>query len=479
MSRNASQQKYIRELQKIREQIIEQKTGEPIESLIQKLKICHDVKIKSLAIMIEKIFNTNTKSYSISTNITKDINNLETISIPNDDLTMDDVKNINKLIDELKQTVNGNDNSSKLGLSNSYLMILNSIIKYAEKIKCPPKKANIENIIEYFSGWRKIQINKWKKGRNKEVFKMSEVIFPVYIITKIILHTNLYKETQHDRQANFNFRLNQYLINKRKDQPLNDDVFIRFIILYLKKIVKYTNNNIQFNIGITKKDKEEFLTFINNFETVLDYLSKVKKQDFDKHLTNGTSEIKSFKQDFYDMILNRGYDGVGKYFRFGTKYQERKGFRIFYEKVLKRKLLKINVPNAPVPSLYNDTQINRNRNSNKNTSNQPVSYRNQSNPDININTGIDLSSLGPGFLDRNRQINRETKARSFNNNEKYRNNPRYRGGNKTKKKKHKKMITRKNRKKNHRKKNYNKNKYTKQNKNKYNKHKTIRKKLVI
>ena len=473
MSRKGSQQQYMRELQKIREQIIEQKRGEPIETLIQKLKICHDDKIKTLATMIEKIFNTNTKSYSISTNMTKDINNLETISIPNDDLTMDDIKNINKLIDELKQTVNGSDNSSKLGLSNSYLILLNSIVKYAEKIKCPPKKVNIENIIEYFFRWRKIQINKWKRGRNKEVFKMSEVIFPIYVITKIILHTNLYKETQQDRQVNFNFILNQYLINKNEEQ-LNDDVFIRFIILYLKKIVKYTNNNIQFNIGITKNDKQEFLTFINNFEIVLEYLSKVKKQDFDKHLTIGTSEIKSFKQDFYAMILNRGASGVGKYFRFGTKYQERKGFRIFYEKILKRKLLKIIPPNAPIPSLYNDTQINRNRNSNKNTINQ-------TNPAININTGIDLSSLGPGFLDRNRQINRETKARSFNNNEKYRNNPRYRGGNKTKKKKHKKMITRKNRKKNKKrttKINNNKRRNMKkiQNKtNKYNKHKTTRK----
>ena len=46
MSRNYSQEQYITELQKIREQINEQKKGTPIEQLITKLKIMISVMIK-------------------------------------------------------------------------------------------------------------------------------------------------------------------------------------------------------------------------------------------------------------------------------------------------------------------------------------------------------------------------------------------------------------------------------------------------
>ena len=88
----------------------------PIEPLITKLKICHDKKIKSFA-NIEYIFNTTTKNYSISTNLTNKINNLEPISTSNNDLISNDITIINNLINELKQMINGKTDYSKVGLS--------------------------------------------------------------------------------------------------------------------------------------------------------------------------------------------------------------------------------------------------------------------------------------------------------------------------------------------------------------------------
>lgn len=470
MSRNYSQEQDIRELQKIREQINEQKKGTPIEPLITKLKICHDKKIKSFANIIEYIFNTTTKNYSISTNLTNKINNLEPISNSNNDLISNDITTINNLINELKQMINGKTDYSKVGLSKSYLDILNTIKNKVTKMECPSKKSNIENVIEYFYKWRKLQINNWKKGKNKEIFKMIEFIFPVYIIVKKILHTNLYKETQQPRTADFILKLSENILNRRDFKDIND-VFTRFIVLYLKNILTYENNTkIKFRRGVKKSDKEEFIIFIKNFEMILQFLHDVKKKDFNNHLNNGNDEIKKFKRDFYDMILNRGTDGLGRYYSFGTKYRGVTPFRRFYNSILKKRLFP-NIPKLPVPTLDSEYRNPSNNRQKRINNTQQRTTQNKQNP----NTGIDLSSLGQGFLDRNAQVNRQTKRRSFNNNEQFKNS-RYRGGNKTKKKKRKKRNTTTNKKKNkkkkhtkrynkkHNKKRNNKKRYTKKNK---------------
>ena len=456
MSRNYSQEQDIRELQKIREQINEQKKGTPIEPLITKLKICHDKKIKSFANIIEYIFNTTTKNYSISTNLTNKINNLEPISTSNNDLISNDITIINNLINELKQMINGKTDYSKVGLSKSYLDILNTIKDKVTKMECPSKKSNIENVIEYFYKWRILQIKNWKKGQNREIFKMIEFIFPVYIIVKKILHTNLYTETQQPRTADFNLKLSENILNRRDFKDINN-VFTRFIVLYLKNILTYENNRIKFLRGINKSNKEEFITFIKNFEMILQFLHDVKKKDFNNHLNNGNDEIKKFKRDFYDMILNRGTDGLGRYYSFGTKYRGVTPFRRFYNSILKKKLFP-NIPKLPVPTLNTEYTNPSNNRQKKINNTQQRTIRNKQNP----NTGIDLSSLGPGFLDRNAQVNRETKRRSFNNNEQFKNS-RYGGGNKTKKKKRKKRNTTRN------KKRYKKKKHTKRYKKKHNK----------
>ena len=81
--------------------------------------------------------------------------------------------------------------------------------------------------------------------------------------------------------------------------------------------------------------------------------------------------------------------------------------------------------------------------------------------------GINLSGLGPEFLNRNAQVNRQTKRRSFNNNEQFKNSRYNRGGNKTKKRKRKKRNKKMHKKKKHTKryiKKHNKKRYTKKNK---------------
>lgn len=499
MSRNYSQEQDIRELQKLREQINEQKKGSPIKPLITKLKICHDKKINSFANIIEYIFNTTTKNYSISTNLTNKINKLEPISTSNNDLISNDITIINNMINELKQIINGKTDYSKVGLSKSYLDILNTIKDKATKMECPPKKSNIENIIEYFYEWRILQIKNWKKGQNKEIFKMIEFIFPVYIIVKKILHTNLYKETQQPRTADFILKLSENILNRRDFKDIND-VFTRFIVLYLKNILTYENNiRIKFRRGVKKSYKEEFIIFIKNFEIILQFLHDVNKKDFNNHLNNGNDEIKKFKRDFYDMILNRGTDGLGRYYSFGTKYRGVTPFRRFYNSILKKKLFP-NIPKLHVPTLdseYRNPSNNRQKKINNTLSTKKDEFSEEQKKRAmgvtrNLPTIVktDMSELKKKAerWEKNKKNNKPSWNSSGNNGfergqfyndgtrmDQGRQRRTY-GGNKTKKKKRKKRNTTRNKKNNkkkkhtkrynkkHNKKRNNKKRYTKKNK---------------
>lgn len=494
MSRNYSQEQYITELQKIREQINEQKKGTPIEQLITKLKICHDKKIKSFANIIENIFNTTTKNYSISTNLTNKINNLEPISNSNNDLISNDITIINNLINELKQMINGKTDYSKVGLSKSYLDILNTIKDKATKMECPPKKSNIENVIEYFYKWRKLQIKKWKASGQKGRFKMIEMIFPVYIIVKKILHTNLYQETQQDRKAEFSFRLSDLLLNRRDFKDINEK-FTSFIVLYLTNILKkyenYTLKALPGNLAFNNTKK--FIIFIENFQIILQFLHDVNKKDFNNHLNNGNDEIKKFKRDFYDMILNRGTDGLGRYYSFGTKYRGVTPFRSFYNSILKKRLFP-NIPKLSVPTLdseYRNPSNNRQKRINNTLSTKKDEFSEEQKKRAmgvtrNLPTIVktDMSELKKKAerWEKNKKNNKPSwnssgnngfKSGQFYNDGTRMDQGRTYGGNKTKKKKRKKRNTTRN------KKRHQKKKHTKRYKKKHNKKRNNKKKYTI
>ena len=562
------------ELNSIRKEIIEKKKENSIERVLQSLEKCEDKKIKDLIKTIKNIYNLTNDSYTISNKLTTDINNLKTISTPNKDLQNNDINNINKLIEELKKDVKGNEDNSKIGLSNSYLMVLSSIIKYAKKIKCPPKLSKIDTVIQYFYNWSKKHAQKWKKGkkegRKRDSFKINTIIFPIYVITKIIIHTHLYQHPTGNvsHSAEFNLRLNDYLIDtSSKKNKFNKTIFIPFLNMYLDPLIKQDIEEKEIiqvkNISaILQKDINPFLDFIKNFETLFDILSKIDKKEFYSHriLTDDES-LKSFKNSFYDSILKtRGPDRVGPHFIFGQNIPQPtfKGFRKFYKKIRdrfksttiatpqiqkpskQRQRTRINAwsdnpkrptrkaptlesnikvrentpkppplrvktpnlgkkrPTRQAPSLPNDgvtnfeenmaEEIRRKRQQQREedkrkyrtlpkiqaSNNYPPTYdpsnrnpgysKEEANRALGVNRGLpDLSSLGPGFKERNKIVNKRSQKRRFNNNKPPT------GGNKTKKRKHKKKITHKNKKKK------NKNKLTKHNKKKYKNHKTTRK----
>lgn len=357
-------------LNSIRQEIIEKKKDNSIESVLQSLEKCDDKKIKSLIKTIKNIYNLTNDSYTISNKLTTDINNLKTISTPNKDLQNTDIDNINKLIEELKKEVKGNEDNSKIGLSNSYLMVLSSVIKYAEKIKCPPKLSEIDTIIQYFYNWSRTHAKKWKKDHkdNKYTFKINTIIFPLYVIIKIIIHTHLYKHPTGNvsRSAEFSLRLNDYLVGNSNDneQQFNDVKFIPFLNMYLNPIIKkdIENKTIQLkNISnIPEKTIRPFLNFIENFEKLLEILSKIEKKEFyNQHILKGDVSLKSFKDNFYNSILRtKRPDRVGPHFRFGGNIPQstNKGFRKFYNQ-LRYKFRSTNINTRSIQAPRNRPRI--------------------------------------------------------------------------------------------------------------------------
>lgn len=109
----------------------------PIKNLNQ-LKECHDDKIKSLVALIEKIFNTTDKSHKISKTVTNAIKNLKPITVTNKELSKSNLVKTNELIERLQQTVGKDDTPD--GLIDSYKQVVEAIVEYAGKIKCPKKK---------------------------------------------------------------------------------------------------------------------------------------------------------------------------------------------------------------------------------------------------------------------------------------------------------------------------------------------------
>tara|TARA_B100000925_G_C22006642_1_gene474005 strand:- start:2937 stop:3869 length:933 start_codon:yes stop_codon:yes gene_type:complete len=124
-----------------------------INAIVDTLNKCHDDKIKSLVALIEKIFNTTDESHKISMTVTDTIKNLKPIPLTNKELSKSNLKTTNDLIERLK-TINGSiqilqqtvgkEYDTPDGLTDSYRQVVEAIVKYAEKIKCPKKKSKYD-----------------------------------------------------------------------------------------------------------------------------------------------------------------------------------------------------------------------------------------------------------------------------------------------------------------------------------------------
>lgn len=337
------------------------------------LKDCDDENIKSLANIIEQIHVINVKSYKKSTNVTEVIKNLETISLVKNDLIKNNITNINTLINQLKQIVIGKDDLSTVGLSKSYLNILGSIKTYAETIKCPKKEESLDDIINYFYKWAKtnisvynIVLHKMDKSnvkKNKRKFPFPQIIFPLYIIIKIILHRNLYNssgsQSSRTRYTKDNINITEYLKPRLNENYLKS-IFTPFFDLYFKnKLKNKSKKKVDTSINPTeypikppdeKNFKEHFerpylITFIDNFENLLKKLIVIDEKEFKTHFD--TDENKTFKNHFYESILSQQYYLIGPHFSFGGGIPQPNfphppsGFRTLFNAILRRRLTNV------------------------------------------------------------------------------------------------------------------------------------------
>ena len=216
LSKDKEKEKTKEKLKKIKEEIE-----------IQNLFTIQQRKCKELDEMVElitNIYKNNKKSYTTSKGLTKDIMKLKDIvqKIEGNPDIKEAVDNLDKSIKgekkegkkEEEEEEDGTTTTVPTGLSTSYLMIQSAIIKYAQTIKCPKKEESLDDIINYFYEWtqdnREFYFNLWKKSENKskDNWKMSQIIFPLYIITKIILCGKLYNSSgKRVKRADHSFTL--------------------------------------------------------------------------------------------------------------------------------------------------------------------------------------------------------------------------------------------------------------------------------
>lgn len=384
-----------RQQKKLRKDEEQEKMKEELKKLKEKIEIqnlftiqqrnCKE--LNKMVKLITNIYTNNKKSYTTSNGLTNDIIKLKEIvqKIEGNHDIKEAVGNLDKSIkgenkEGKKEGKKEEDGKTKTvpGLSNSYLMIQSAIIKYAQTIKCPKKEESLDGIINYFYNWAKkniiayntilLKMGKLDYQKNKEKFPFPQIIFPLYIITKIILHRNLHNSsgTQSSRTRNTKNIIN---ITKYLNPHLNDvakiylkSIFTPFFDLYFKnKKIKDVDTSInpeQYDItppyGKTVKEhfeRPDLTTFIDNFENLLKKLTVIDQKNFEKHF-NTEGPTKTFKKHLYESILNNKYDYIGPHFSYGILIPQRKpwtnvnfkkakdkGFRQWFEMILSRKLL--------------------------------------------------------------------------------------------------------------------------------------------
>ncbi len=314
----SDQKKILEEAREIREQIIIQKLEKKYEPLFKKIKDCKDIKIKSLAAPIKRILLATHNSFSISTNVGKDVDTLKKTLLSNKGLNKNGADEIANIIDDLKKTVSSGESS----LTISYLMVQKAILTYLEKINCHDvNKAikNIQSIVDTIYGNNEDIVNK-----NKDT--VIELIFPIYIFTKLIFHTNLH----NDIPAPFPhvYKPYQYLspnrssklFSKKKDKEA-EKLFNEILYSFVTVVEPARNDNIKFKINRTVKDKKPFYDFIRNFEIIWKYLLELSKKDketkklFKEHINKQHTEFK--KKLYLSILTDEG--SIGPHFNANEK----------------------------------------------------------------------------------------------------------------------------------------------------------------
>ena len=329
----SDQKKILEEAREIRKQIIIQKLEKKYEPLFKKIKDCKDIKIKSLADPIKRILLAAHNSFSISTNVGKDVDTLKKTLLSNKGLNKNGADEIANIIDDLKKTVSSGESS----LTTSYLMVQKAILTYLKKINCPPSSPsvkdddvnkaikNIQSIVDTIYGNNEDIVNK-----NKDT--VIELIFPIYIFTKLIFHTNLH----NDIPADFPHAYTPYrylspntsskLFSKKKDKEA-EKLFNEILYSFVTVVEPAHNNNIKSKTNKVN-DKKPFYDFILNFEIILKYLlelskkkDKEKKQLFKEHINKQQytdediqKEYIDFKKKLYSSILT-DESSIGPHFK--------------------------------------------------------------------------------------------------------------------------------------------------------------------
>jgi len=398
LSKDKEKEKTKEKLKKIKEEIE-----------IQNLFTIQQRKCKELDEMVElitNIYKNNKKSYTTSKGLTNDIMKLKDIV-----QKIEGNPDIKKAVDNLDKSIKGEKKEGKkeeeeeedgttttvqTGLSTSYLMIQSAIIKYAQTIKCPKKEESLDDIINYFYNWternksvynsvlhkmilderefkgvykltKKEEKKEEKKYEaNKKMFPFPQIIFPLYIIIKIILHRNLYNssgsQSSRTRNTKDNINITEYLKPRLNDvnEKYLESIFTPFFDLYFKnKLKNKSNKKVDTSINPEKYpikppgkknfkeyfERPDLITFIDNFENLLKKLIVIHKNEFKTHFD--TDENKTFKNHFYESILSQQYFLIGPHFSFGGEIPQPNfphppsGFRTLFNVILRRRLTNV------------------------------------------------------------------------------------------------------------------------------------------
>jgi hypothetical protein len=225
-----------------------------IDDIVNTLKKCHDVKIRPLGTLIQKIFNTTDKSHKISKTVPNAIQNLKSITVTNKELSKSDLEETNKLIERLQQTVGEEETPD--GLINSYEQVVEAIVEYAKNIKCPILKQNqnqlyLENIGTLIALDDALKVCK-ESGCDK-IVKKNKRYNNLYI--------KLIKIKEHNLQtpiSNIN-RLITFLTEYHRDHKLKYKYYTWHQFRYagggLLPYLKYKRNQLELKKGGSKHHK--------------------------------------------------------------------------------------------------------------------------------------------------------------------------------------------------------------------------------
>lgn len=290
-------------------------SGSSIEDFIEKLKNCHEERIKQLANTIGTIWSTTGESSNISGNLTQRIMDLENIPSNTDDI---DTGKLNELIGLLKQTVQNDE------LTKSYKNLRDSIKKYAEKIECPPEQEDepIDKAIKYLIDFA--------ETRKDSEMMINNIILIYTIISKIYYNTLYPKAGNKVNRTNTNNVYQSIALGSGRSGALfsninNDKIISEYVKNTLKTmstshfIQDFFNNNELKSYSYTDTSTYPIISyqtsgtmqntkieeFINQIEIVFDYLKNVEKEEYDAYVTKKGKKGKkgTNAKEIFDRIL--------------------------------------------------------------------------------------------------------------------------------------------------------------------------------